>query len=193
MHLEGLVWCNQHGTDGHIPGYALRRITDEEDPHAAASRLVAVGLWEATGDGWSIVGFLDDQPSAAEVRQQRDESKTRKKRWELHHRKDNHSLCLPKNCPKAERAAERVTERVTNHGSNDPPTRPEPSRPEGAGRLGEGDGGSTSGGLAALATPEAPPPPENEPIPWLPGMLPPGVVPSVHVVNRKPADYPTET
>ena len=67
MYLEGLVWCNQHGTDGFIPDHALRRVTDEEDPGAAADQLVGVGLWVVGNGGWEIVDFTKDQPSAADV------------------------------------------------------------------------------------------------------------------------------
>ena len=72
MHLEGLVWCNKHATDGLIPFYAIRRVTDQEDPKEAARLLVKVGLWETTEAGWMITTFAEDQPSAADQERAKD-------------------------------------------------------------------------------------------------------------------------
>ena len=67
MHLEALVWCNRFGTDGKIPTHALRRLTDEDDIHLAAKMLTDIDLWRQVEDGWQIVDFLTNQPSADDV------------------------------------------------------------------------------------------------------------------------------
>jgi hypothetical protein len=65
--LEATVFSNRMLLDGDVPRAALRRITDSDDVEADAAELVAAGLWEPKGDGWSIVDFLKDQPSRAHV------------------------------------------------------------------------------------------------------------------------------
>jgi hypothetical protein len=158
MHVEDLVWCNQHGTDGRIPAYALRRVTDEGDAEAGADQLVAVGLWAVTEDGWSIIDFLTDQPSAADVERQQVLGRNRQ-RVRRQHVAGDHSLCDAKYCRAAQAGGSRVTNGVSNgesHGTRTDPTRPDP---KGRGGVGKGKGSSTSDeGSAALAPASAPSP-----------------------------------
>lgn len=127
VHVEALVWCNRHGTDGHIPAHALPRVTDEPDPTSAAEQLVAAGMWKPTEAGWEIVAFLDDQPSADDVRRTKEQARQRQRR-QRQHRNGDHSLCDPQYC-KALASESRVTSRVTNGVSHATPTRPVPTRP----------------------------------------------------------------
>jgi hypothetical protein len=104
LHVEALVWCNAHGTDGHLPAHMLSRITDEPEPKEAAALLVDAGKWEMTANGWRIVGFLEDQLSAAKVAELREQSRTRQERWR-NHVNGNHAGCNPKRCSAAPNTA----------------------------------------------------------------------------------------
>lgn len=75
LHVCALAYCNRNLTDGHVPATALRRLADLEDPAREAERLVEAGLWDEVEDGYEIHDYLDFQPSAAEVRKQRETKK----------------------------------------------------------------------------------------------------------------------
>jgi hypothetical protein len=116
LHLEALVWSKAHLTDGFIPAGAINRLTDEPDASKAARELVAVGLWNMTAEGWTIVGFTDTQMSAQRVRDKRRAARERYDRYQ-------HSV---------------TTKRVNNAATNDP-ARPAPPARKGGGQVG-GDG-----------------------------------------------------
>ncbi len=128
VHIEAMVWSNRHGTDGSVPAHALRRVTDDPDPDAAAEHLVARGKWRTVEGGWEIVGFLDDQPAAEDVQRTKELARARQRRLRQH-RNGDHSLCDPQYCKALSRVTQRVTSRVTNGVSHDTPTRPDPTRP----------------------------------------------------------------
>lgn len=130
VHFEALVWANRHGTDGSIPKHMLPRITDDDAPVAAAEHLVAAGKWVPCEGGWEILGFLDDQPSADDVRRTRDLARLRQRR-QRQHRAGDHELCDARYCPalRDKTRESRVTASVTNAVSHDTPTRPVPTRP----------------------------------------------------------------
>jgi hypothetical protein len=144
--LEGTVWCNEHETNGQIPGHELRWITDEPDPIAGAALLVEAGLWEVTPDGWRDVDFLNDQPSAEDVERARVLARDRQRR-QRQHRQGDHTLCDPKYCH-----ASRRDSRGSHAVSHD--TRTDPSVPEVLGR-GEGAGPAPAGAPPADAAEEA--------------------------------------
>jgi hypothetical protein len=181
MHLEGMVWCNKHATDGHIPAYAMQRVTDQDDPEAAAKQLVSVGLWEATEDGWFIVVFADDQPSAADQERTKAYDRQRQRRHRLHVTGD-HSECDARYC----REASRVTHGVSDGVSHGSPSRPDPTRPEGRGGRGEDEqvGSASSGGSASLAASSAlPPQTDHDREPWHGDGPPPGITPTVEAYD----------
>ena len=61
LYVFGLAWSGHQGTDGAIPGYALKMIHGTK-PDADA--LVASGLWIAYDNGWLIHDWDIYQPSA---------------------------------------------------------------------------------------------------------------------------------
>ena len=73
LYVRALVWCNKHLTDGQIPREALRALTLRRSPESMADRLVTVGLWEATGEGWFVHDFAAHNPSRATVEAKRAE------------------------------------------------------------------------------------------------------------------------
>lgn len=97
MHTEALIWCNRFGTDGAIPSAALTRLTDERDAESGAAQLVAAGLWKVTEDGWEIIDFKKDQPSAEDVERVAALARERQRR-QRQHRNGDHSLCDPQYC-----------------------------------------------------------------------------------------------
>ena len=153
LYVEALVYSNAHGTDGKLPRHVLSRVTDEPDPVAAAEQLVAAGVWDATDAGWSIA--FDDQLPAKEVRERREATALRTKRWD-HHRRGQHDLCRPGYCKQAS-ASDAASGGASDDASDDAlPSRPVPTR--------SGEGGTEEDvhGRWVAALPPAPPPASDE-------------------------------
>jgi len=127
LHLEALVWCKAHLTDGFIPASALNRLTDEPEPSKGGHELARVGLWKFTADGWTIVGFTDTQMSAQRVREKRQASRERYDKWQQ----------------------SQSTKRVSNAAANDP-ARPAPPARKGGGQVGGNGAGLGEPAPAAL-------------------------------------------
>ena len=127
LHVEAIVWCCKHLTDGQIRGHVLPRLTDEPDPLGAAAQLVAAGFWRTSGEGWEVVGFLDDQPSRQQVEQRHEDSRLRQER-SRRHRAGDHSQCMRgRYCP--EGAVTRDSSRDSHGLSPSESQRPDPTRP----------------------------------------------------------------
>lgn len=147
MHLEALAYSNRHNLGGRIPRPALRKLTTEADPEAAATALVSAGLWTAPDEGvWQLVWLLDDQPTEEEVERTRErwrraQTATRERR--TRHLAGDHSTCDPRRCRVLLRArlSDDVSDDVSDESSHPPtPTRLRPD-PEEEGR---GGGGAAS-------------------------------------------------
>ncbi|QNK79308.1 hypothetical protein [Nakamurella sp. PAMC28650] len=134
MLVELMIWSNKHGTDGLVPCALLGRISDELEPAAAADLLVGAGFLNRDGSDYVIVGFLDDQPSAADTARIRALTNERSRR-QRQHRNGDHSLCDARYCQQS-----RVTSRVSNDYPPDPPDPPEGTR-----AVGPGKGAASSG------------------------------------------------
>lgn len=65
--VKCLAWSSRHLTDGHIPAAVVRQLGTQKD----ADTLTRVGLWQTNGDGVTVPDYLDYNPSADEVRDQR--------------------------------------------------------------------------------------------------------------------------
>lgn len=77
LHVCALAYCNRAETDGLIPHEALHRLSDRRRPLTLAARLVDVGMWEIHPDGWLIHDYLEYQPSAAKLAEDRDRARER--------------------------------------------------------------------------------------------------------------------
>ena len=136
MYVKAIVWSRVHRTDGLIPKHMLHRITDEPEADAGALELVRVGRWVDHDENWEIVGFLDNQMSAAQVAQERDQARARKRR--------QRSLEMS-----------RVTDGVSHGVSHaTDPSRPDLTGPDPKGREGREKTAATpgpSGGPVAVA------------------------------------------
>lgn len=64
VYMMALGWSGGHGTDGHIPNYALGAI---HGTPFIARLLVKYGLWTEHLTGWNIVNFADRQQLSNEV------------------------------------------------------------------------------------------------------------------------------
>jgi hypothetical protein len=89
VHVEALVYCNQHLTDGVLPYGALVRITDSPDPEGAVAQLVASGMWEPIPGraAWQV--DWDDQEPAEVVQDRRTRNAARQARFR--DRRDRHA------------------------------------------------------------------------------------------------------
>jgi hypothetical protein len=75
LYLAGLCYCGAGLTDGVIPAGALRILgadVDIDDPKAAVTTLVRVGLWEMIESGeYRVHDYLEYNPSAEKVKAER--------------------------------------------------------------------------------------------------------------------------
>lgn len=81
VHVAGLCWCSRQLTDGTIPAKSARRLWSVNDIDQAIAALVTAGLWTEVDGGYAIVNYLEDQPSAEEVRHQQQLKADRMRRW----------------------------------------------------------------------------------------------------------------
>jgi hypothetical protein len=69
MHVAATCYCNRNLTNGVILRSAVRRLLEVDDPEAIATSLVDVGTWLAADDGYRLLDYFPNQPSAENVRQ----------------------------------------------------------------------------------------------------------------------------
>jgi hypothetical protein len=141
LHIEALAYSNRYAVDGVIHRAALRKLTTEPDPEAAAAALVSAGLWAPTKEGWQLIWLLNDQPSSQEIQASREQARHRQER-KRRHSKGDHSICDPKRCHVL------VTRDNPRDGAT-PPTRPSPTLPD------RERGGRKDGDAAGLLEPAA--------------------------------------
>lgn len=122
----GLAWCSRHLTDGAIPEPMVARLGGNADEAAA---LVAVGLWERTERGFTMVGYLDTQPSAERVRAER------ARRTEIERRsREKHAPPVAQRVtqPNTQPVAQPVAQRVLSSPLLSSPISDHPPPPSGA-------------------------------------------------------------
>lgn len=120
LHVAALCFCNRNLTDGHVSREMVGRLWAVKRPKAVAARLVEVGLWEETEDGYRLVEFLDAQPSRVQVEGERRKTAERQARWRDRQVTDGVTNAVSNG----------VTDGVSNGVTNGAPTRPDPTRPE---------------------------------------------------------------
>lgn len=72
LYVCGLAYANKYATDGFIPSAAVRRLADVEQPSELTERLVAARLWETVEGGFRIHDYSEYQPSAEDVKRDRE-------------------------------------------------------------------------------------------------------------------------
>jgi hypothetical protein len=158
LYICGLTYAARYLTDGFIPAAQVRRLADLGEPERLAERLVGVELWEREEAGYRIHDYLDFNPSAAQVRKEREDNARRQEEWRRRRGE--------KPAPRTSRTArDAVSNGVTDAGDNPtsngavtaPRTRPVPgpvpvpagSRPGPAGRAAVAAAGSAAPASAA--------------------------------------------
>jgi hypothetical protein len=97
LHLEALAYCSRLGTDGILPA-DLSRVSRISEPIHGAAALWSVGLWQPHPlGGWEIVGYLDEQRSAARIEEDKQRARERADR-SRRHKSGDHSLCRSSYC-----------------------------------------------------------------------------------------------
>lgn len=80
-----IAWSGRNLTDGHIPEEQLPRLINLEGlrvkPKDLADKLVKIGLWDRTEEGWLVHDFHEYQSSRAEVEERREQTRERVKAW----------------------------------------------------------------------------------------------------------------
>ncbi|MDG4885713.1 hypothetical protein, partial [Mesorhizobium sp. WSM4884] len=76
LYLCALAWSRKQLTDGALPAVVLPSLAFKcglaiEVAQAASDRLVEVGMWERTADGWRIHDYAEHQLTKADVDEQR--------------------------------------------------------------------------------------------------------------------------
>lgn len=106
LYVEGLVYATRLLTDGDLPA-DLTRFTTHPQAAEGALRLLTLGYWQVSANGYVIADFLKTNRSAEQVEKARDRSRVRQHRARLH-REGDHSMCVSSYCRHA------VTDAVTN-------------------------------------------------------------------------------
>lgn len=83
LYLCAIGWSRSQLTDGRIPAYVLPMLAFKDgmpidSASAAADRLVEVGLWERTPDGWQIHDYAEHQQTTDDIEDQRARWRDRK-------------------------------------------------------------------------------------------------------------------
>lgn len=72
LHVSAMCYCSAQLTDGRVTPLVTRRLTwYVTDTNAVINELVTARLWETAGDDYIIHDYLEYNPSASEVKQQR--------------------------------------------------------------------------------------------------------------------------
>lgn len=82
LFLAGLCHCGEQMTDGFISAGAARVVAATVGAKSSATKeLVDCGLWHKRADGFDVHDYLEYQTSAAEIREKRQETADRVKKW----------------------------------------------------------------------------------------------------------------
>lgn len=79
-YINGLVYAVSAGTDGYLPGRALRLLHPDGARPDTSLELVKRRLWEPATDGWRIHDFDKHQTSAEQIERSRELARARKQR-----------------------------------------------------------------------------------------------------------------
>lgn len=107
------AWCGANLTDGALPKHMIGTFGAQARD---AKKLVSVGLWVETENGYQFHEWANMQPSKAEVEEERAANRKRQKEFRDRQKKRNG-------------VTDAATNTVTNPATNDTPTRPDPTRP----------------------------------------------------------------
>lgn len=104
LHIEALVYCNRHTTDGRVPQAAIPRFSDSPDPDAGIEELIQAGVWERLHPGaLQILGWVDreHQEAADDVRAREERNRAKQQAYrdrKSRHAAQDHTRCDPRYC-----------------------------------------------------------------------------------------------
>lgn len=81
LYVCGLTYCARQLTDGFIPAAQIRKLADVDNAGELASILVSVGLWEQVEGGYMAHDYLKYNPTAAQVKAEREATRQRVAKW----------------------------------------------------------------------------------------------------------------
>lgn len=82
LDVAGILWCAKYSTDGFIQEDDLPLLCSEiRSPNGKADELVTKGRWERVEGGWLIHDYLDYNPSAEQIQEERQLKTARQQRW----------------------------------------------------------------------------------------------------------------
>ena len=81
LYVVALSWCGEYLTDGFIPEAQVRRLSLSDNYQATAAHLVSVGLWDIANGGYQIHDYLEYNPSAEQVKADREANAKRQADW----------------------------------------------------------------------------------------------------------------
>lgn len=83
LHMASACWSGMHATDGYVPADAVRVLCMWADvpQRKALDRVVDSGLWVANGTGFVLPGYLERNPSRADVERERAAQRERQRRY----------------------------------------------------------------------------------------------------------------
>ena len=121
LDVAGICYSNAHATDGFIGTHSLPAVLPSlKNPRKFAAKLVEVGRWIATEDGWVIHDVADYQPTAAEQKE------LSKKRAMAGRKGGRESGKTRANTKQVASEPEAKPKQVASTESNPVPTRPDP-------------------------------------------------------------------
>lgn len=86
LYLCSLMWAGEYDTDGAIPAYALGVLATDagipiDEVQDVADKLMEVGLWERTADGWQVHDWSEWQSTADERERKAELNRERQRRF----------------------------------------------------------------------------------------------------------------
>jgi hypothetical protein len=103
-----ITYCNRNLTDGKVSFKAVRGFGKSGKGPKYAKRLTDAGIWRDIETGWEIVGYLDHNPSRAEVLAKREAARARKDAY----RKGSTLTIVPASVPAGQDAGRTVGQSV---------------------------------------------------------------------------------
>ncbi len=90
LYVSAICWSAENLTDGVVTTKELRLVADVKNASKRAQELVDSGLWvPIPGTGWRIHDYHEYQPTADQVRADREAKTARQKRWRDKKRSDD--------------------------------------------------------------------------------------------------------
>jgi len=86
LYVCGLTYCGRYLTDGWIPRSQVKKLADVDNAMVLAERLVIIGLWDETEDGFIVHDYLEYNPTREDVKAYRDANAKRQSEWRDKHR-----------------------------------------------------------------------------------------------------------